>query len=71
MVNRILDKNIKILVLDEEILPVLKNNNIVNIRDLLVLNRKSLKNIKLNDKQINDIIIKLQLIGLDLNKKIY
>jgi DNA-directed RNA polymerase alpha subunit len=71
MVNRILDKNIKILVLDEEILPVLKNNNIVNIRDLWVLNRKSLKNIKLNDKQINDIIIKLQLIGLDLNKKIY
>ena len=44
------------------------DNNIIN--DLWKLNRHELKQLGLTDQQINQIIIRLQLIGLDLNKKV-
>jgi len=68
--NCIEDK-IDTLKLSKNINKILKENNIIYIKDLWILNRKKLKEIGLIDKEIKDVIISLQLQGLDLNKKIY
>lgn len=70
-VNKNLDENIKILDLDQCVIDVLYNNEINLISDLWICNRKKLKEIGIKDTDIKQIIIKLQLIGLDLNKKVY
>lgn len=64
-------EDISKLKLPESTILKLKDNNIITINDIWILNRKELKSIGLNDSEINKIIISLQLIGLDLNKKIY
>ena len=69
--NTILDEDLKFLDLNTTIKNNLKNNNIIKIRDLWQLKRKDLKNFGISDNDISHIIIKLQLNGLDLNKKIY
>ena len=66
-----LDKKIDILELDKNIINLLINNGINNISDLYVLNRKKLKEFGLSDSNINKISIKLQLLGLDFNRKKY
>ncbi len=68
---KILDNPIEDLVLKDSITKVLKSNNINSIKDLWYLKRKDLKSFNLNDSEINQIIIKLQLKGIDLNKKVY
>ena len=68
--NSIEDK-IETLNLSKSINKILKENNIIYIKDLWILNRKALKSYGLKDSEIKDIIISLQLQGLDLNKKIY
>jgi len=68
---KILDNPIEDLVLKDSIIKVLKSNNINSIKDLWYLKRKDLKSFNLNDSEINQIIIKLQLKGIDLNKKVY
>ena len=68
--NSIEDK-IETLDLSKSINKILKENNIIYIKDLWILNRKTLKSYGLKDSEIKDIIISLQLQGLDLNKKIY
>lgn len=70
-INDNLKKNIKILDLDKECLTILKDNRINLIEDLWLLTKKDLKMFGINDKDIKYISIKLQLLGLDLNKKIY
>ena len=69
MKNKYLNEDISILELDNDILINLKNHSINSIRDLWEQSRKILKSINLSDHDINKIIIKLQLLGLDLNKK--
>jgi len=64
------DVSIKTLSLDKNIIDVLENNNVSTINDLWAMNRSSLRNIGLIDSQINKIIIKLELLGIDLGKKI-
>ena len=71
MKNKILEKDLTYLKLDSKIIEVLNNNNINNINDLWGLTRKDLKSFKINDKDIHNIIVKLQLNGLDLNKRKY
>jgi DNA-directed RNA polymerase alpha subunit len=71
MKNKILEKDLTYLKLDSKIIEVLNNNNINNINDLWGLTRKDLKNLKISDKDIHNIIVKLQLNGLDLNKRKY
>ncbi|HHT37884.1 MAG TPA: hypothetical protein GXZ95_00515 [Mollicutes bacterium] len=71
MRKKALEQEIKILDLSSDIENILIINNILFVKDLWVLNRKNLKEINLTDKQINEITIKLQLLGLDLNKKVY
>lgn len=70
-INDNLKKDIKILDLDRECLTILKDNRINLIEDLWLLTKKDLKMFGINDKNIKYISIKLQLLGLDLNKKIY
>ncbi len=66
-----LEDKIENLNLSKNINKILKENNIVYIKDLWNLTRKQLKVFKLKDNEIKDIIISLQLQGLDLNKRIY
>lgn len=53
------------------IIDKLKLHNIHSVKDIWYLKRKDLKDFNLNDNEINQIIIKLQLNGIDLNKKVY
>ena len=57
--------------LSKKINDKLKNNDINSVKDLWVLKRTELKKKGFTDNEINQIIIKLQLNGLDLNKKEY
>lgn len=70
-----MDKNvvekIEKLDLDKDIETILKNSNVNTMQDIWKLKRRELKNIGLKDSQINHIIIKMQLKGLDLNEKMY
>jgi len=62
---------IESLELSSNLTKKLKEKNILIIEDLWKLNRESLKKLGFNNYEINDIIVKLQLKGLDLNKKKY
>lgn len=69
--DKVLEKNILELELSTKVNKVLVDNEIIKIRDLWQMKRKDLKDLKISDSDINQITIKLQLVGLDLNKKIY
>lgn len=71
MKREVLKKDIEILNLDSGILKQLKENNINTIEELWIMNRHKLKDMNFKDNEINQIIIKLQLIGIDLNHKRY
>jgi len=62
---------IESLELSTSITNKLKDKKILFVEDLWKLNRENLKKIGFDNYEINDIIIKLQLKGLDLNKKKY
>lgn len=66
-----LKKDIITLELENNITNRLKNNDILIIEDLWILKRNDLKSIGLSDSEINQILIKLQLLGIGLNKKTY
>ncbi len=69
MRSKYLDEDISYLNLNDKITNLFKENNILKINDLWVLNRKNLKSIGLIDSEIKQVIIKLELLGLDLNKR--
>lgn len=69
--QKILEKNIEELELTENVMKELKNNDVNTIEDLWNLKRKDIKDFGIKDSDISQITIKLQLYGLDLNKKIY
>ena len=69
--QKILEKNIEELDINPSIVNVLKENSINKIEDVWALSRKDLKDFNLKDSDISQITIKLQLYGLDLNKKVY
>ena len=64
-------KSINSLSLDKDLILKLKELNINNVEDLWSLKRSDLKSKKFTNDEINKIIISLQLIGLDLNKRKY
>ncbi len=70
-VKKFLEEDICMLDVDDDLLNILKENNIDNIESLWKLQKKDLRTFGICSNDINDIIIKLQLHGLDLNKKIY
>lgn len=59
------------LEIDNKIIGKLKKLNIIKINNLWLKNRKELKLLGLDDSEINIIRIKIQLWGLDLDKKMY
>ena len=69
--QKILEKSIEELGIDKKIISVLKDNNVTIIEDVWKMKRKDLKDLKFSDSEIMSITIKLQLYGLDLNKKVY
>lgn len=71
MKNKLLESDINCLKLSPNVIDVLKNNNVYVINDLWGLTRKDLKSFNISDKDIHNIIVKLQLNGLDLNKRKY
>jgi len=66
-----LDNNIETLNLEIDIIEKLHNLGLNTINDLWKSNRNYLKENGLTDKEINQIKIKLQLLSIDLNKKVY
>jgi hypothetical protein len=69
--NEYVESDIEILDLDNSVIKTLRDNALSTVGSVWTQTRKSLKNIGLKDSEIKQIIIKLQLLGLDLNKKIY
>lgn len=67
----LLKNDISFLELDRDTLNILKNNDILTINDLWTLSRDDLKTFGLLTDDINKIAIKLQLQGLDLNRKVF
>ena len=57
--------------IDDKIIKVFNSNDIITINDLWCLKRKDLKDMNFSSEEINHIIIKMQLNGIDLNKKKY
>lgn len=68
--KKILNDPISTLKVDDIIIDKLVSHNILTVNDLWVLKKKDLKEF-LTDKEIIELTIKLQLNGLDLNKKVY
>lgn len=64
-------RTISSLSLSKELVNKLKDKGINYIEDVWVLKRADLKTLGISNDEINNIIISLQLIGLDLNKKKY
>jgi hypothetical protein len=71
MKNVFLKDELRRLEIDIDIIKKLNDVSIYTIGDLWNLTRIDLKKIKLTDNQINQIVIKMQLYGIDLNKRIY
>lgn len=69
--QKILEKSIEELGLNTKMTSILVDNDINTIEDIWVLKRKDLRAFSLSDSGITQIVIKLQLFGLDLNKKVY
>lgn len=59
------------LSLSKDLILKLNENNIKYIEEVWVLKRSELKSRGFTNEEIKNIIISLQLIGLDLNKKKY
>ena len=69
--KKVIDENIEVLNLDFKLLKVLKNNDINIVSNLWEMSREDLKTINLSQEDIREIRVKLQLHGLDINRKIY
>lgn len=69
--NIFLDKNVSELELSSNLTEKLLNGKVFIVRDLWQKKRKDLKDMGLVDNEINQIMIKMQLHGLDLNRKVY
>lgn len=69
--KKVFDKNIELLNLDIKLLDYLKDNNINKISELWEMSKKDLMKMGLSYDDVREVSIKLQLCGLDLNKRIY
>lgn len=66
-----LNDNVDKLNFKKNVYDVLTSHDINSVHDLWCLKRKELKDWGLRDSEIKDVVIALQLLGLDLNKKKY
>ena len=67
----ILDQNLSELKLSDKTENTLRKNDKNTIKDVWAMKRKDLKGLGFSDSDIMQIVIKLQLQGLDINRKIY
>lgn len=63
------NQSLEAININDVIVDKLINNSITDTKELCYCNRKKLKNIGLSLDEINHIIIKLQLKGLDISNK--
>lgn len=68
---KINNKDINNLSISKELINKLKDKELNYIEDVLILKRINLKTLGFTNDEIKEIVISLQLIGLDLNKKKY
>ena len=68
---KINNRDISKLSLSKELINKLKDKGLNYIEDVWELKRINLKNLGFTNEEIKEIVISLQLIGLDLNKKKY
>lgn len=66
--NNILERDIKTLGLNKNLIDKLIENNILNVYKLCSYSRMELSKLKFTNDEINDLIIKMQLLGLDIKK---
>lgn len=71
MKTNTLNYSLETLEIDSTIITKLNTHNIYKVNDLWNLTRKKLRELGLNDSEIKHLTIKLQLHGIDFNKKIY
>ena len=71
MTKSILKKSIEVLELDSKIFEILHDNNIFDVNDLWNLSSLKLQELNLSHEDIRKVRVKLQLNGIDLNRKIY
>ena len=71
MDKTLLDESIDILAVSDKINKLLKDNNIIIIKELCSKTKTDLKNLGLFTHQITEIEIALQLKGFDLNIRRY
>jgi DNA-directed RNA polymerase alpha subunit len=68
---KINNKDINNLSISKELINKLKDKELNYVEDVWVLKRINLKTLGFTNDEIKEIVISLQLIGLDLNKKKY
>ena len=68
---KINNKEVNNLSISKELINKLKDKELNYIEDVWALKRNNLKTLGFTNDEIKEIVISLQLIGLDLNKKKY
>lgn len=68
IMGKILESNITELKLKKDINKILQENNIEKVYDVCTHSRLELVNLGLSGSQVNDVIVSLQLLGLDLKR---
>lgn len=71
MKNVYLSKKLDSIDISAKLIKKLNSKDINLVEDLWKISRNNLKDMDLTSDEINQIIIKMQLHGLDLNKKVY
>lgn len=66
-----LNDNINSLNLNKDIINKLYIHKVYLIKELWQTTRSELRTFELTNKDISEVVIRLQLLGLDLNKKLY
>lgn len=62
--DKLLKQNIERIEIKDEIMEILKNNNITILKDLCNKKKKDLKEMGIGNQIINDMELQLQLLGL-------
>lgn len=65
----VLEKDIEVITRNKEILEKLRNNGILLVKDLCDMSKKDLEELNIPSIYIKEIIISLQMNGVDLRKK--
>lgn len=65
----VLEKDIEVITKNQDILEKLRNNGIILVKDLCSKSKKDLEELQIPNIYIKEIIISLQMNGVDLKKK--